>query len=235
MGFRDFLNEVDSKIKIKKEQLFDLPAKQYSTTIPLCRKINADIKKVCDLIEHDGYYVLYNKKSYKTDLIISPENLSKITGAAEAVKNKSTLKIGVSEYEIYERYSICNKVQEVIVTGDIISEIPKNTGNNKFFDSQLIYGLNLSAMTENIASASAKDGKFGGYFNDDVTSLKIHGSEGTIDTSKPFVTWAQQHATYPFTMWNANQVKWATVSMNTMFPRAYAKSNINKKDVFVIK
>lgn len=90
-------------------------------------------------------------------------------------------------------------------------------------------------MTENIASYSAKDGKFGGYFNKDRDSLKIHGSEGTIDTSKPFVTWAQQHASVPFKLWHADEVKWAEVSMRTMFPGAYNKSTINKKDVFVIK
>lgn len=237
MSFIEFFNEevTSAKIKIKKELLFDLPGKRYSSTIPLCRKINKEIKTVCDLIEHNGYYVLYNKKSYKHDLIISPENLSKIPGAIEALKNNTTFKIGVSEYTVYKYNTICNKVQEVIVTGESLGEIQKNKENSKYLDAQLIYGLNLSAMTENIASYSAKDGKFGGYFNKERDSLKIHGSEGTIDTSKPFVTWAQQHASSPFIMWNADEVQFAQVSMRVMFPGAYNKSTINKKDVFVIK
>ena len=77
-------------------------------------------------------------------------------------------------------------------------------------------------------TSSVVDGKYCGYFNKDKTSVKIHGSKGTIDTSKPFVTWAQQHASRPFSLWEANSIEWAEVSMNTMFPRAYAKSTINK-------
>lgn len=234
MGFREFLNE-ETKIKVKKELILDLDAKKFSSDVPLCRKISTEIKKICDLIEHDGYYVLQNRKSYKTDLIVSPENLSKIPGAAEALKNNTSFKIGVSEYTIYEGRTISNKTSELLVTGEVISEIKKNTNNTKYMDAQLIYGLNLSALTENIASSSVVDGKYGGYFNKDKTSVKIHGSKGTIDTSKPFVTWAQQHASRPFSLWEANSIEWADVSMRVMFPGAYNKSTINKKDVFVIK
>lgn len=57
MSFIEFLTEevTSAKIKIKKELLFDLPGKQYSSSIPLCRKINKEIKTVCDLIENEGY------------------------------------------------------------------------------------------------------------------------------------------------------------------------------------
>lgn len=238
MGFRNFLDEADSpkKIKVKKEVLFDLPAKQFTKAIPLCRKINADIKKVCDLIEHDGYYVLQNVKTWNYDLIISPENLAKIPGAGEAIKNHDkSFMLGVSEVKIYEGSYISNKTSTVEITGDIINEVKKNTGNTKCMDAQLIYGLNCPAVTENIALSNTNDGKYGGYFNDDRTSLKIHGQKGTIDTTKVFVTWAQQHSSSPFTIWNANSVQWAEVSMRTMFPGAYNKSTINKKNVFVIK
>lgn len=234
MGFREFLNE-ETKIKVKKELILDVDAKKFSGDVPLCRKISAEVKKLCDLIEHNGYYVLQNRKSYKTDLIVSPENLSKIPGAAEALKDNTSFKIGVSEYTIYEGRTICNKTSELIVTGEVISEIKKNTNNTKYMDAQLIYGLNLSALTENVASSSVVNGKYCGYFNKDKTAVKIHGVKGTIDTSKPFITWAQQHASRPFSLWEANTIEWAEVSMNVMFPKAYSKSTIYKKDVFVIK
>ena len=235
--FREWLRESElneGKVKIKKELLFELPVKQYSSQIPLCRKISKEIKNVCDLIEHKGYYTLKNKKSFKIDLVISPENLSKIPGAIDALKNNTVFKIGVSDYMIYSNDTICNKVQEVIVTGESLGNVPNSVQNSKYLNAQLIYGFNLATMTENIALRSIKDGLYGGYFNKDKNSLRIHGLQGSIDTSKPFVTWAQQHAAVPFRLWNADEVKWFDISMSVMFPKAYNKSTINKKDVFVI-
>ena len=230
--FREMLEESEITLKIKKSIVLDLSAKDYASNIPLCRKLHKDIKHICDLIENEGYYVLSNRKTYKSDIIISPENLAKISGATST---KTSFMIGKSEYEKSTSSKVSNKISILEITGDIIDSVVKNTSNSEYMDVEIIYGLDLSALTQDIALSAVKDGKYGGYFNKDKDRVKIHGSEGTIDTTKPFITWAQQHSSSPFTLWDANEVSWAWVSMKTMFPGAYNKSTIYKKDVFVIK
>ena len=231
--FKDYLNE--NKVKVKKELLLNLPAKRYTSSVPLAREIDKDIAKACDLMEKEGYYLLKNTKTYSSDMLISPEDLAKIPGATNAIRNSSSITIGRSEYEAAYGQYICNKTSIFKIEGEIVDTPEKSGAESQWFDAPVIRGIGLGALTQDIASSRVKDGKYSGYFNMANDSVVMHGGKISLNTKKPFITWKQQHSSSPWSYHPGGTVEFTEVSIRKMFPGAYNKSTIDKKNIFVIK
>jgi len=240
MTFRELL-EKKNIIKVKKEIIIDLPKKMYGSTLPLCKKIDSDISKVCDLIDKEGYYILTNAKSYVNDAIISPSDLAKIPDATSNLNQGSTVKIGRSSYYMSDiSYSLSSKLANIVVTSDeVLDDIVKSKQAKEaliYKDANLYYGFNLAKLTRDIADSSISDGKFGAYFNKSGKAIIAIGVEGSINTKKPSIFWYQQHSAKTWDYFNPNTLEYKKVPVSSIFAGAFKKSaNIDKSNIFVLK
>jgi len=237
--FREYaeekLNEA-AKIKVKKEKILDLDNKRYGGDVPLCKKVHKDIKNICELLEK-GYFLLENDKSFKKDVIISPEDYAKIENSDKTLTNEfATVKIGRSEYRLTKLDHVSNKANLVTIeNAEPLYSIKKNPIEYNYLNSDLVYGF-FTAVTKNIADSHAKDGYLSAYFNSKGTVLMmLSANKNSIDKNKKYVAWVQQHSAQKWKFFKEGELIWDTVSVNKLFPGSYKKSTIDKSHVFILK
>lgn len=218
--------------KVKKESLLN-----YNISYPLCREASREIEAICDLIEKEGYYLLKNVKTDREEAIISPEDLAKIPGATEALSNGERFKIGRSTYRNYRPIHIFKKAFKFVVEGDIVDKPAKNPMANEglYYDAQVLHGIGLSTLTRDIAEARSHDDYFGAYFSATGTKVEMIGTKGTVKTNKNVFAHFQQNSSIDWKRFPPDSLVYKEVHISKLFPKAFKKSTIKKKDIFVIK
>ena len=234
--FKEYTNEAIKAPKVKKEVMATFDKKIYGSDIRLVKGFRKELDSIIKRVEKEDLYLLQHAKSYSY-AFITPENLAKIAGATDGIMVKwAKVKIGRSEYELDRYPTVGGKVEELIVEGDIVDTPkpgPTKQDMQKYLNAQVLYGIK-GVFNRNVAESHMdENGKVGFYTTG--SDVAIIGVKGTIKTNKPSMFHIQQHSSQKFRTFDENQLEWVEVHINRLFPKAYTKSDWDKKDVLVLK
>jgi len=233
--FRNFLNEsIESNAKISREVLMNLPGSKYGKSIQLNVHLEPQMKEIVRLIKK-GYHLLKNTKTFQMDIIISPEDLSKLPESSNKYKIGRSTYSKLADYDYKYELSCSNKVTLITVQGDVIGYLSKSKYPEDVLaqtDAQIVYGV-TNTLTRDIAKSFAdEDGNIEFYSNKSGKYIVAFGRIGTLKTGKSYMFVPQNKKCVPYISCKVYPLK---TTLSELFPSSFSKSKFNKQGVFFIK